>query len=101
MRRSRWREAAREVIMDVLAEHGEKPLDLLLPLVRAAYPFGERAGYPYSAWRKEARLILKRSLRPPYAEILATEPEEALRRARRREIRKAEAAGQKRLPKIS
>lgn len=84
---SYWRDKAARVIgRTVLQWCGERGLsslqsDLqalpepdrkaLLQAVRAAYPFGPRAGWPYQAWLVEVRKV-KRTLFPePVEEVAA------------------------------
>lgn len=54
-----WSEVARRTIARV---HAELPADATLAqrtaAVDAAYPFGERAMWPYKAWRKARRAYL-------------------------------------------
>lgn len=60
-RASRWGAAAEAVIRQVLAECRALDLDAAATLKRvdAAYPFGERAHWPYKAWLRARRELLE------------------------------------------
>lgn len=49
-----WRSEARRVIREVLKDNPDNPRKS----VRAAYPFGERAHWPYKIWLEEIRRAL-------------------------------------------
>jgi hypothetical protein len=55
-----WREAARSVIAPIEREYSDKPLSELKTALRDAYPFGERAYFPYTVWCQEQRLAIAR-----------------------------------------
>lgn len=64
MERITWRERAAVLIYEALRAHpkaGEKEIRLLL---RQLYPWGERRGYAYKAWRQECRALCPGSRRP-------------------------------------
>lgn len=50
-----WRDAARPVIVEVILRVGFKDPKALRKALRDAYPFGERAHWPYKAWLAEIR----------------------------------------------
>lgn len=54
-----WRDRARPIIADVIAEVGRDDMKNLRAALREAYPFGERKYYPYKIWLSE----IKRQLR--------------------------------------
>lgn len=58
-----WRQKATPVIAEVIQRVGRDDMKVLKKAIREAYPFGERAYYPYKAWLSE----VKRQLygRPP------------------------------------
>lgn len=55
MQGSDWRDHSREVITAITKEHGIANPDALEKAIRAAYPFGERAHWPYKVWNEEVR----------------------------------------------
>jgi len=55
MQGSNWRDHSREVIAVVTKEQGIENPDALEKAIRAAYPFGERAHWPYKIWLSEVR----------------------------------------------
>lgn len=56
---SRWNDIARRVIADTLATIPPgTPPHLVRKIVSAAYPFGERAMFPYKCWLVEVRKAL-------------------------------------------
>lgn len=57
---SRWRDAARPIIRQVIesSPHDEK---IVRANLRAAYPFGEREMWPYKCWCREVKEQLKRA----------------------------------------
>jgi hypothetical protein len=58
---SQWRDAARKIVGDCLAgAHAMGVTDPkeLRQLLKAAYPFGQRAMHPYKIWCDEVRLQL-------------------------------------------
>lgn len=57
---SSWRDHAREVIDEIVKEHGTHDLDALEKAIRAAYPFGLREHWPYKVWSDEVRKTMKR-----------------------------------------
>lgn len=64
---SHWRKTSERTIAQVLAENKGKSPDELLVLVRAAYPFGERAHHPYKVWLACVRAtfrVMKRNPEP-------------------------------------
>lgn len=64
MSQSYWRQKSAEVIAAVLSDHpgvsGKERMDLL----RDAYPFGQKANWPYTIWRQEVRYHLGIVARP-------------------------------------
>ncbi len=52
---SDWRAYSKKVIAEVTSEIGISDPDALEKAIRAAYPFGERAHWPYKVWLKEVR----------------------------------------------
>ncbi len=61
---SRWRQHARNVILDTLDQCGPAH-DERVKAVRAAYPFGERAGHPYKIWLSEVKRLVGTAKRRP------------------------------------
>lgn len=54
-----WRAKSRAVIAQVRREHPEAEGAELKKLISAAYPFGERAMWPYKLWLEEVRKALR------------------------------------------
>lgn len=54
-----WRDIARSVIQDVVKKHGDLPIPEFRRKLKRAYPFGERAYFPYKVWCEEVRKVLK------------------------------------------
>lgn len=52
---SRWRAHARKVIQAVMKENAGKSAKEINQAIREAYPFGERARYPYKIWLDEVK----------------------------------------------
>lgn len=52
---SRWRLSASPIIARVLEEMKGKPDKEIREALRLAYPFGEKAMYPYKVWLDEIR----------------------------------------------
>ena len=52
---SDWRAYSGQVIAQVTNEVGMTNPDALEKAIRAAYPFGERAHWPYKVWLEEVR----------------------------------------------
>ena len=50
-----WRQSASPIISRVIREHGTEDMKALRAALRAAYPFGERAYWPYKVWCDEVR----------------------------------------------
>jgi len=48
--KSRWRQTANKVIARVVKENPDLPEAELRNKISDAYPFGERAYYPYTIW---------------------------------------------------
>ena len=55
---SRWREISDEVIISVMSENQDLKGKDLRKKIREAYPFGERANWPYKMWLKRVRIHL-------------------------------------------
>ena len=55
---SRWREASRKVIAEVLQEHGMKCYAEYKKALHDAYPFGMRQYHPYKIWCQEQKKAL-------------------------------------------
>ncbi|MEQ9223795.1 MAG: hypothetical protein RJQ08_11690 [Salinisphaeraceae bacterium] len=53
-----WRQRAAPIIADTIARVGRDDPKALRKALRDAYPFGERANYPYKAWLDEVRAQL-------------------------------------------
>lgn len=53
-----WTDQAAAVIRRVLADTKDQPPKERIKAVDAAYPFGERAYWPYKAWLKARRELL-------------------------------------------
>lgn len=54
-----WRERAAPIIANVIASVGREDEKALRKALRAAYPFGERAYFPYKVWCSEVRNQLR------------------------------------------
>lgn len=52
---SSWRDHSREVIDQITRDMGITDPDALEKAIRAAYPFGERAHWPYRVFNEEVR----------------------------------------------
>ena len=52
---SSWRCVARPIIADVVRRVGLADRSALRKALRDAYPFGERAHWPYKAWLAEVK----------------------------------------------
>lgn len=50
-----WRERCRGIIAQVLAETAGQPEKEIRRALKLAYPWGERAHYPYKAWLLEVK----------------------------------------------
>ena len=48
-----WRETARGVVMDVLRRTKSEPEKAIQAALTAAYPFDQRANWPYKIWLDE------------------------------------------------
>lgn len=58
-KRSKWRTRARAVMDRVVFAAGiDAPIDHIIDLIDEAYPFGERAHYPYKMWLIERRITI-------------------------------------------
>ena len=55
-----WRDIARPIISKVLAENRGLDDVAIGKALRDAYPFGERARYPYKIWLDEIKVQLKK-----------------------------------------
>lgn len=55
MKESRWRIAARRAIQKAIAESAGKSDKEIRKAISDAYPFGERARYPYKIWLDEVK----------------------------------------------
>lgn len=55
----RWAKRARAVIGAALAGHDAATTSEKRRILRAAYPFGARTGWPYKVWCREVRAALK------------------------------------------
>jgi len=55
MKESRWRLAARKAIQKAIAENAGKSEKEVRKAISDAYPFGERARYPYKIWLDEVK----------------------------------------------
>lgn len=60
-----WRSEAAAVVRRVIAKTGREDMAALRRAIRAAYPFGERAHYPYKVWCEEVRRQLGQAADPP------------------------------------
>lgn len=50
-----WRSVARPIVTDVVRRVGLADRKALRKALREAYPFGERAHWPYKAWLAEVK----------------------------------------------
>lgn len=55
---SHWRDACRPIITKVIADNKGKPEKEIRKALYNAYPFGERAMYPYKVWLSEIAVQL-------------------------------------------
>lgn len=62
---SNWRAYSKKVIAEVTSDKGISDPETLEKAIRAAYPFGERAHWPYKVWLEEVRrhMIIVRDLK--------------------------------------
>jgi len=60
---SHWRDACRPIIARVIAKNPNADEKELRRLISLAYPFGERARYPYKVFLSEVKLQLGKSKR--------------------------------------
>lgn len=72
-KRRTWRDYARPVIAEVIAQNEDKSAADLRKLISAEYPFGEREYHPYKIWLSEAKkqlhdLAIKRNP-PPITDL--------------------------------
>ena len=58
-----WRERSAPIIADVIARTGRKDKKALRRALRDAYPFAQRSGHAYKAWRAEVKHQLGHGLR--------------------------------------
>lgn len=54
-KRRKWRDYARPIIAEVIAQNEDKPIAELQRLISAEYPFGERNYHPYKIWLSEVK----------------------------------------------
>jgi hypothetical protein len=67
--RSKWRAAAAPVIAEVLRTTAGRSQREVRQALIAAYPFGQRSGWPYKSWLAEVRAQIPREwTRPPLNE---------------------------------
>lgn len=78
-----WSAAARRVIAEI---HARLPANATLAerkaALRAGYPFGERAMWPYKAWLKAQRAYLARYAGPPAKPIHLSPLERIMQKAK-------------------
>ena len=77
-----WRQRARSVIEPIWEMHGMKDTPEFRKAVRDAYPFGERAMYPYQVWLDEIKVITgkrKFNERTPKAKRIENTPKEQMK----------------------
>jgi hypothetical protein len=55
MRSKSWRDVARPIIAACIAANPDADERTLRKIISAAYPFGERAMYPYKIWLDETK----------------------------------------------
>lgn len=55
-RRKTWRERCATVIASVIYDHRGESVDEIRKALRKAYPFGERANWPYKVWLDEIKI---------------------------------------------
>ncbi len=60
----KWRDISLRVIAETIQRVGTDDLAALQVALREAYPFGERAYWPYKVWLREQRAALA-ALAPP------------------------------------
>ena len=61
-----WRTASQRTIARVESECAGKTLAEFRKALKDAYPFGERAHFPYKVWCDEQKLALARFGKPEY-----------------------------------
>ncbi len=76
MKESRWRLAARKAIQKAIAENTGKSEKEVRKAISDAYPFGERARYPYKIWLDEVQIQTSKKVKHPYRQPLR-KPESA------------------------
>jgi hypothetical protein len=57
MKESQWRVAARKAIQKAIADSAGKDDKDIRRAIKEAYPFGERARYPYKIWLDEVKAL--------------------------------------------
>tara|TARA_R100000700_G_scaffold5572_1_gene8947 strand:- start:150 stop:377 length:228 start_codon:yes stop_codon:yes gene_type:complete len=50
-----WREHCAPIIREIISETGKHDMKLLRKKLREAYPYGERAYWPYKVWLSEIK----------------------------------------------
>ena len=60
MKQHTWRDIAKPIIAEVLAENKGKDEDTIRKALREAYPYGERKYHPYKIWLSEIKRQLGR-----------------------------------------
>jgi hypothetical protein len=55
MHNKTWRDVARPIIASVIRRHRNEPEEQVRKALREAYPWGERAMWPYKVWCSEVR----------------------------------------------
>jgi hypothetical protein len=53
-----WAKRSESIIIKTIRDHYKKPLYEIEKALFDAYPFGERAHYPYQIWCKKKKSIL-------------------------------------------
>ena len=80
MKSDTWRGAAQAVLQDVFAElPAAATIQQARKAIKDAYPFGQRAMWPYKVWCDEARLWMEKRF-PELAEARQQKQKEALAR---------------------
>ena len=67
---SHWRAHARKVIQAVMKKNAGKSEKEVRKAISDAYPFGERARYPYKIWLDEVQVQAGKKVKHPYRQPL-------------------------------
>lgn len=72
-----WRQKAAPIIAETIRNVGRDDMKKLKRALRDAYPFGERAYYPYKAWLSEVKRQLY-GVPPKKAKVVEVDPNQQI-----------------------